>query len=550
MKWFYEYLKLIRNGKPVSEEVKLALDRIPEYLNRFDYRPEYPNKLIDFIQHFIYLQKGSRSKKPMKLTVEQKFWIELFGFCYPGTTHQVITDIALVIGAGSGKSTFVAALSLAVMMVGSHKGNDVLVMANSIRQAQETFRTASEMVSDERSPLYQLDKKKLLYPVINKINYKVTNSNVQIKAMDPRTADGVNVRLAVYDEIHAYHVNVIENVRKSAAPKRIETGFTSIFITTNGQVRGEVFDTYYNQWEDILHGRTEDWSVFPMIYKLDDIKEVSDESKYEKAMPFINQISSPDVIKGLLLKAKGNPVAQSEILAKSFNIPQTEFNSLFTNSELQQAQQLPFNISQNKKTVYVGFDLSSVNDLSSLVISWEKDGQWESLSHSFVPRETFDHRCSVEQRERYHIFADADTLTIMPGSMISEKGVFAWLRDYLSDHHLSPLGFAGDAYYSADFKKYLSDYYGESMVYTVRQNVANLSDPLKKVSGLIHGHDLKLDDQLLPWSLSNLRVKVDANGNVYPNKARAVDKIDPVLALIQSYWLYNKINSDNVWLGL
>ena len=107
MHWYYEYLKLIRDGKPVSRETKLALDRIPQYLNRFEYDPTYPTKLVDFIESFIYLQKGSTDNHPVRLTVEQKFWIELLGFVYPHTHRQVITDIGLIIGAGSGKSTFI-----------------------------------------------------------------------------------------------------------------------------------------------------------------------------------------------------------------------------------------------------------------------------------------------------------------------------------------------------------------------------------------------------------------------------------------------------------
>lgn len=549
MHWFYEYLKLIRAGKPVSRETKLALDRIPQYLNRFDYKADYPNKLIDFIQSFIYLQKGSTENHPMQLTVEQKFWIELLGFVYPGTNHQVITDVGLIIGAGSGKSTFMAALSIAVMIIGSHKGNDVLVMANSIKQAQETFRTASEMISDERSKLYLLRQKKLLYPVINRINYPVTNSNVQIKAMDPKTADGVNVRMAIFDEFHAYRVNIIENIRKSSAPKRLATGFTTWYISTNGQVRDDVFDSYYDRWEDILHGKIEDWSTFPIIYKLDDVSEALDTSKYPKAMPFINEISDPKIVKNILLKAKGNPVAQAEILAKSFNIPQSEFNALFTNDELKSANTLSID-DKSVDDVYIGFDLSSVNDLSTISIVKHVDKNWTAITHSFLPTDTFNNRCSVEQRQRYQVFIDNGWLELIPGGLIDEEYVYNWLVDYLNSHNLNPLGFAGDAYYSKNFKRYLADYFGESMVYTVRQNVANLSDPLKKTKGLIQSKRYWIKDKLLLWSLSNLRVKIDANGNVYPNKEKAVDKIDPVLATIQAYWLYNKLTENETWAGL
>lgn len=549
MHWFYEYLKLIENGKPVSEEVKLALDRIPGYLNRFLYDPTYPEKIINFIEHFIYLQKGATDSKPMRLQVEQKFWIELMGFKDKKTGRQVIDDIGLILGAGSGKSTFMAALGIAVMMVGSHQGQDVIIFANSIKQAQETFRTASEMVSDDRSMLYSLSKRGMLKPILNTIKYPLTNSLIQVKAMDNKVADGVNVRLAIFDEFHAYRTNVIENVRKSSAPKRRDTGFTIWYISTNGQTRDAVFDSYYSRWEDILHGRVEDWTTFPMIYKLDDLSETMDESKYEKAMPFVKSISDPAIVKDILLKAKGNPVAQSEILAKSFNIPQSEFNALFTEDELKTARGLDFTELDDIKDVYVGFDLSSVNDLSSIAFVKKKDRQLSVLTHSFIPEKTFNEKISVEQRQRYQKFIDQGCLELIPGSMIDEKVVYEWLVRYLHENDLNPLGFAGDAYYSRDFKRYLGEYYGESMVNTVAQNVAQLSDPLKKTKSYVAGGQYELKDDLIMWSLSNLRVKVDANGNLYPNKEKAVDKIDPVLAMIQGYWLYNKINADDVWTG-
>lgn len=127
--------------------------------------------------------------------------------------------------------------------------------------------------------------------------------------------------------------------------------------------------------------------------------------------------------------------------------------------------------------------------------------------------------------------------------------MFDWLVNYLHDNDLNPLGFAGDAYYSKDFKRYLADYFGDSMVFTVAQNVANLSDPLKKTKAFVAGGHYSLKDDLITWSLSNLRVKIDANGNMYPNKEKAIDKIDPVLAMIQGYWLYNKLSGDEVWTG-
>ena len=155
--------------------------------------------------------------------------------------------------------------------------------------------------------------------------------------MDNKTADGVNVRMAIFDEFHSYTTNVIENIRKSSAPKRKGTGFATVYISTNGVIRDSVFDSYFKRWERILDGEIEDYSTFPMIYQLDDLQESTDITMYEKAMPFVKSISDPQITYENFMKTKGNPVAQAEFLAKSFNIPQSQYNSLFTTQELERA---------------------------------------------------------------------------------------------------------------------------------------------------------------------------------------------------------------------
>lgn len=547
MKWYYEYLKLIRDGKPHSEYVGLALDRIPAYLDKFDYDDKYPQALISFIETHIYLQKGDDdvSDTPMQLEVEQKFWIELFGIVDRETGRQVINDIGLIIGAGSGKSTFMAALSLAVMIVGSYKGNDVIVLSNSIKQSQETFRTASEMASDERSVLYKLKKKELLSPILGKIKYPVTNSQIEIRAMDNNNLDGTNVRLAIFDEFHSYQVNVIENVRKSSAPKRKKTGFTTVYISTNGQVRDKVFDSYYKRWERILLGEVEDWSTFPMIYKMDDIEEVTNVDLYEKAMPFVKHISDPKIIKGMLDKTQGNPAGQAEILAKSFNIPQSSFNALFTTEELENT--LNELDADWGKDVYIGHDFSSVDDLTSVAFLWSDGKKLRSKTQAWVPENTFENKTTKAQRLMYARLIDEGSLIVTSGARIDQDEVYEWVDNYLHTNGLYPQGYAGDAYYSKQFTKRVIDDYGEDYVKIYRPNVSTLSNPLKVVKATIAGGDYQSDDRLLVWSLNNVRVRIDANSNIFPNKEKAIDKIDPVLAVLNAYNLME--NADNDFAG-
>lgn len=545
VKYFYDYVNMVAAGKPISKEVAQALDRVPFYINHFEHNTKYTDALIAFIQNNLYTQKGGH--EPFHLELEQKFWIEMLGYQHEDGL-PVITDLAMIIGAGSGKSTFMAALSIAVMMVGSYTGNDVLVLSNSKEQSQELFRTAQEMVSDEESPIYIFKKTDLIQPVINKIRYTPTNSMLAIKAMENKRADGVNVRMAIFDEFHSYTENVIENIRKSSAPKRVNTGFTTVYISTNGQTRGAVFDSYYSRWEKILSGEIEDWSTFPMIYKMDSKAEVTDQSLYEKAMPFINHISNANIIYQNLMKTKGNPVAQAEILSKSFNIPQSNYNALFTTATLMKCRQVLEG--EFSKNVVIGYDLSAVDDLSTVVIMQKAPGKkYRLINHNFIPEQTFMNRTNKEQRLRYTQFIDEGSLTLIPGSEIDEDAVFEWVDNYLLAHNMYPLGIAGDAFYAKKFQKKARESWGEDIVHKVRQNAITLSEPLKKIKAAIEGERLELTNDLLVWSFSNLRVRKDANGNIFPNKDKSTDKIDPVSASTAAFWLFDETedNEDYVW---
>lgn len=541
MKYFYKLLDLIRDGKPISNEVREALDRVPHYIATYKYNKKYVSALISFIEHNMWLQKGGEGK--LKLQTEQKFWIEMMGFEYDDG-RPVITDLPVIIGAGSGKSTFLAALSLAVMIVGSKRGQDILVFANSKKQAQELFRTSSEICSDERSSLYEFYKRDLLKPIINQIKYAPTNSIMQIKAMDNHTADGVNVRMVVFDEFHAYTTNVIENIRKSTAPKRKKTGYTIFYSSTNGQTRGAVFDSYMIKWEKILTGEVKDDSIFPIIYKMDDVKEVLKPELYEKALPFIKELSDPMIIYDLVKKAKGNPVAQAEILAKSFNIPQELYNSLFTSDIIERSLK-GYKPIPDGATVYVGYDLSSVYDLSAIVFVYkdEEHDNYYIYGHAFIPRDTYNNKISRELKERYTEYAARGYLTLVDTPTIESSQVYNYMDNFIKEHQFTVVNILGDAFYNKEYRKLINDNYGDDVLVIVRQNVRELSEPLKYIQAYINSNKLFISNDLLAWNFANLRVKVDANNNIFPNKQKARAQIDLVSASISAF--NGILNADN-----
>lgn len=97
--YFIEYLKLVKT-KPISKEISLALDRIPMFENMYSFNKEYVDKLISFMESFIYLQKGGDGGR-FKLLTEQKFWVSLFGYAKENGV-PAITELPIIVGARLG----------------------------------------------------------------------------------------------------------------------------------------------------------------------------------------------------------------------------------------------------------------------------------------------------------------------------------------------------------------------------------------------------------------------------------------------------------------
>jgi len=72
-------------------------------------------------------------------------------------------------------------------------------------------------------------------------------------------------------------------------------------------------------------------------------------------------------------------------------------------------------------------------------------------------------------------------------------------------------------------------------VVEVRQGFKTLSEPTKELSALVATGKLHHGGHpVLRWMADNLVVREDANGNIAPNKQRAGEKIDAIVALIMA----------------
>lgn len=112
-------------------------------------------------------------------------------------------------------------------------------------------------------------------------------------------------------------------------------------ITTNGFVRGGIFDAQYEYAKKVIYGDTDNKRFLPFIYELDDHKEWDKEECWEKANPGLGTIKSVDYLRQMVDKAKSDAAFKPTVMVKDFNIPQTSETAWLRYEELNNETMIP-----------------------------------------------------------------------------------------------------------------------------------------------------------------------------------------------------------------
>jgi phage terminase large subunit-like protein len=184
-----------------------------------------------------------------------------------------------------------------------------------------------------------------------------------------------------------------------------------------------------------------------------------------------------------------------------------------------------------KRLAFGGLDLSATTDLTAFsVVAQNADGTLDLFSYPFLPAEGLQDR---ERRDRapYGQWAKEGWLTLTPGRVIDYQAVKAKILEASEQFELRDIGY--DRWGSAQLVQELE---AEGMtVVRIGQGHKDMSAPTKEFLKHTLAHDFHTGgDPLLKWTVGNFAVTMDPAENVKPDKAKATQRIDPVVASIMA----------------
>ena len=504
----------------------------------------YDDKLVNFYFEFSRQCKQSIGKwanQPIEyLTYQRAFFEALLGI-RRRSTHKLRFNQAFVeMGRKNGKTTMLTPLPLFHLL--TEPSAQAYVVATKLSQAKLLWEECQKMLN--RNPDLQAVYKKPIQAPIPTISYK--DSKFQALALNPKKQDGLNVSLAILDEVHelpreVYDV-LIQGISARSEP-------LLLMITTAGTKRGGLFDDKVEYSKKLLDGLiTDDDSLLPVLYEMDQEDDPYDEKNWYKANPGLGVIKNLDSMRRNAIEAKNDKCFELTFFTKDLNLVTKSSTAwLMSSTIINHAKYTQNEIYENFKGAIVvgGFDLSMSGDLTAFVTLGfdQKSGNifclvqcWcsakflnsKDASRSGVPWSAWIHqgyvKVSGDERIEYRDITEYVVNNVQKYDWVYRKiGYDPYSSSYLIND-LQNEGFSKD-----------------KCLISVRQGFKSLSQPMAELKHFLEQKKLVYQDNpVFAWMLSNVQLEEDRNGNWMPSKkdSNASSKIDAVSACLDALYCY------------
>ena len=464
----------------------------------------------------------------------QLFVIGLMHCYYTDIPAVVFPEILLYMGRGAGKNKFIAELAryFTSPNYGVQRYN-VDITANNETQAKISFMDLHGSLESNAKKM-----KKIYHWNLMEIICKPTGSKVKYHTSNARTKDGLRPGMVVFDEIHEYETYDTINVFTSALGKVPYD--RTIYITTNGYVRGGVLDKELQKARDILDGKEECNGFLPLLYELDDDEEVHNEEMWNKANPSLKYLPG---LKNRIQREYRNAERDSnvliELMTKRMNRPRQKNYTPVAEWDKIKATNKPIPYKKLEGLTCVGgVDYASIRDFCSCGLLFKLDGKRYWLEHTFVNKKALE----IPSREiKFPVMemVDKGLITIVKEETIRPETVSAWFLEKAQLYNI--INIAADMHRATYLKQEFDDVGLPLEIVRsgpiTHSKLSPLIESIFAEETLIWG-----DNPTMNWYTNNTYKEFDKKGNVSYNKIEPeLRKTDGFFALIHALVLDDEL---------
>lgn len=556
--------RVIRGEIPVCETISMQMNLIDDLIANpgIYYDEDAVEGFIAFCENELTLTDGG----DLHLLDTFKLWAEdIFGWYYfversipiPDATGRIVykkkrikkrlrNKQYLIVPRGAAKSMYDSALHNFFLNVDGSTTHQIAT-APTMRQADEVLSPIRTALTRARGPLFQLytqgsvhnttgnkAMKQLLCSTKKGVENFLTGSLVEIRPMSIDKLQGLRPYFSTVDEWLSGDIreDVIGALEQGASKM---DNYLIVATSSEGTVRNGPGDSIKMELMKILKGEYFNPHVSIWWYKLDDIAEVADPTKWMKAQPNIGLTVSYETYQLDVERAEQSPEARNDILAKRFSIPMEGYTYYFTYEET-----LP-TIGANdfwNMPCSMGADMSMGNDFCAFDFLFPLGNDNFGLKVISYITERNLNTLPLAMRTKYEEFIQEGSLRVMNGTILDMNEVYEDVCEFIEHNKYDVRTFGYDPYNAQVFVERWIGENSEWGVEKVPQGFKTESVPLGDIKTLAEDRKIKFNQKIMTFCMGNSIVLTNTNGGRKLYKLSYGAKIDNVAALMDAYVAY------------
>lgn len=532
--------KCINDEIPSCQKHKWACERFLKDLDNqitFYWDEDEAQKIVDWYK-LLRHSKGVLAGTPIILTPWQMFReCQLYGWRLKDTKRKRFKKAFTEVARKNAKSQMEAAEALyavSVEAVADDEVHEVYTAGTKREQSKIVFNECDLMTRGSLiRPKFKFNRTEI-------VNLKTSSPIIPLSKEDGKNGDGTNPYMLILDEYHEHRTTEFYDLGLGSNTKDT---MLNIITTAGRDLTYPCYTQEYQYCSKVLDPSSDvdNDNYFVDIMEAEKDDDPGQLSTWRKANPIRAYYNEGiEKIKEEYDLAEHVPEKmisfETKLLDRWVMAKESGYMDM-SKWKACEVEKSPIDLSG--QPVYVGFDLSSKIDLTSvaMVIPYqlEKATNYFVFHHSFMPNQESLQKHMQTDKVPYDAWIRMGYLTLTNTQIVDQDTVLHYALDIISKYNLDLQCLCFDP---ANASKIMMDY--SNMGYDVEevyQSAKSLNESTRTFREQVYaGHVQHLSDPLLNFAMSNA-VTRQQNGLIKIDKDANIYRIDPVDATLAAFKL-------------
>lgn len=478
--------------------------------------------------------KGEWAGRPLRPDAWQVAYVlaPVFGWIRKnsnGAWVRVIRELYCDVPRRNGKSTLAGGIAMYLTAADREPGAEVVAAATTVHQAGFVFQPVKALATS--APKLRGHVVARQYRIV----HPASGSYFEVVSSAADAQHGANLHGAIIDELHVHKTADLVEALETGTGSRRQPLVVKITTADDGR-QDTVYARNRTRIEQLARRVFRHPSTYGVVFAADKDDDPFAEATWRKANPGYGISPTKDYLSQEASKARQSPVELAKFLRLHLGI-RTKQETRFIDLDVWDRNASIVNEAKLLgRPCYGGLDLANTSDLCAL--AWDfpaDDGSHDVLWRLWLPERAY---IALNTRVAGHaaIWRRQGLITVTPGDVADYDFIRSQINLDRERFDVREVGY--DPWNASQLVNDLVA--DEVAMVRMRQGFATMSPPTKQLLHLLlegteanpryrHG-----GHSVMRWMVDNLAVAMDPAGSVKPDRARAGDKINGVVAAVMA----------------